>query len=97
MICVWSVGAGAICPTFSSSVMRESRSATRSLMGRLAFLYLGVLSGGAGLDVLSCAASAMEKSRMRQKRERREISIFLMVGEASPWERIMLSQDTGRW
>src|SRR3954470_18769821 len=80
--------AGAIWPIFSSRVMRESRSATRSSIGRAGFLYFGVSSAAAGLDVLSgageglvdffCADSEIEESRVRQRIERRRISFFFI-------------------
>src|SRR4029077_5766484 len=86
--------------------MRESRSATRSSIGRAGFLYFGVSSAGAALVDFSgtvdglvdffCAVDEMEHSSVRQRIERRRISIFLIRGGMSPLGRIMLLQDTGR-
>src|SRR6266576_5290691 len=97
---------GAIWPIFSSSVMRERRSATRSSVGRAGFLYFGVSSAGAALVDFSgaveglvdffCAVNETEQNRVRQRIERRRISIFLMRGGMSPLGRIMLLQDMGR-
>src|SRR5262252_501933 len=79
------LSAGVIWPIFSSKVMRESRSATRSSMGRLGLLYFGVLSDAAAFGALSCEIKEMEQSTMRQSRERGRISIFLMRGRHTSW------------
>src|SRR5215469_1138366 len=85
MTCVRLSAGGAIWPTFSSGVMRESRSATRSSMGRPAFLYFGVLSGCAALGVFSWESEEIEQRRMTENSERRRLSIFGMRGSASSW------------
>src|SRR5215470_10853718 len=44
-VCAWSLGT--ICSTFSSKVIRESRSPTRSSIARFGLRYFGVASDAA--------------------------------------------------
>src|SRR5579863_2136861 len=80
---VWSDPLGAICPTFSSSVMRESKSATRSSMASVGFLYGGVPEAGAALFWLTAVTHRSAKVADNcRKRLRRGI---LMAGDCLLW------------